>query len=33
MDFERLLPFKMHNILFFPKNLKKKIIGFTSKFR
>ena len=33
MDFEELLPFKMHKILFFPENLKKKIIGYTSKFR
>ena len=26
------MPFKMHKIIFFPKNL-KKILGFTSKFR
>ena len=26
-------PFKMHKIIFFPENLKKSTVGFTSKFK
>ena len=29
MHFERLLPYKMHTIIFFPENL-KKILGLTT---
>ena len=32
MHFERHLPFKIHDIIFFPENLKKNL-GFTSRFR
>ena len=32
MHFERHLPFKMHEVIFFPEKLKKNL-GFTSEFR